>query len=59
MKKEKDESVNKSMNTSVFEKNSFQQFSKNSKVFKAENEIGGMIKDLSKALKKKIKIKEQ
>ena len=55
--KRKDDSM--SHNTSIFEKNSFQQFAKDkiTKVFKAESELEKMIDELNKALKKKIKIK--
>jgi len=46
---------------SVFDKNSFQQFAKDrvQTVFKAEAEIEQMIADLNKALKHKVKVREQ
>lgn len=45
----------------MFDKNSFQLFAKDKikTVFKAESEIEQMIVDLNKALKKKVKHKEQ
>ncbi|CDW79825.1 iq calmodulin-binding motif family protein [Stylonychia lemnae] len=59
-KQRKDDSVSIN-NTSIFEKNSFQIFQRDKQVnvFKVENEIEQMIKDLNKALKQKVKIKKQ